>query len=61
MYVGRMSPIVMEEYKEYGIEEILDPKITRRTCILPSQMEMVIRWSYNCLDAVDGMSWIAPI
>ena len=66
--VGRMSlclfhggPIVMEDYKEYGIEEILNSKFTRRKRILPSHMERVIRWSYNYLDAVECMSWIAPI
>ena len=59
--LSHWGPIVMEDYKEYGTEEILNSKFTRRKCILPSQMERVVRWSYNWLDVVDGMSWIAPI
>ena len=38
-----LRPIVMEDYKEYRIEEILNSKFIRRKRIFPSQMERVIR------------------
>jgi len=38
----RLSFPLMDDYKEYGIDEILNSKLTWRKGMFPSQMERVI-------------------